>query len=114
MATVEDKPQVMTLTTDMEEELKFRSMSAIEEMGRLFEFSVLGLAPADTEVDPASLLGTTAVVKMELDHDGPRYYHGIVVRAGLESSVGSYIGWRLHLRPWLWQLTRRIDSRRRL
>lgn len=25
--------------------------------------------------------------------------------------MGSYIGWRLHLRPWLWQLTRRIDSR---
>ena len=43
MATVDQKPLVMKLTTNMGEDLQFRSMSAIEEVGRLFEFSVLAL-----------------------------------------------------------------------
>jgi type VI secretion system secreted protein VgrG len=111
MATVDQKPLVMKLTTTLGEDLQFRSMSAIEEMGRLFEFSVLALAAADAEVDPAALLGTAAVVSMELGSGQTRHFHGLVARAGLETAVGSMIGWRLIVRPWLWQLTRRIDNR---
>lgn len=111
MATVDQKPLVMKLTTTLGEDLQFRSMSAIEEMGRLFEFSVLGLAASDAEVDPAALLGTAAVVSMELGNGEMRHFHGLIARAGLETAVGSMIGWRLIVRPWLWQLTRRIDNR---
>ena len=100
---------IMTLTTDLGDALRFRSLTAVEEMGRLFEFSVLALA--ETAVDSAALLGTSATVTLQLGHDGPRYFHGMVVRAGLESAVGKLISWRLQLRPWLWQLTRRSDCR---
>ncbi len=111
MATVHNQPALMKLTTSLGEDLRFRSLSAIEEMGRLFEFSVLALADADVEVEPADLLGTLAVVTIVLGHDGPRHFHGLVARAGLESASGKLISWRLHLRPWLWQLTRRADNR---
>lgn len=104
-------PPVMTLTTTLADTLRFRSLSATEEMGRLFEFSVLALSDADADVDTASLLGTTATVTVQLPHDGKRHFHGLVVRAGLESAVGKLVSWRLQLRPWLWQLTRRSDNR---
>lgn len=104
-------PPVMKLTTTLADTLRFRSLSATEEMGRLFEFSVLALSKAEDEVDTASLLGTNATVTVQLPHDGERHFHGLVVRAGLESAVGKLISWRLQLRPWLWQLTRRSDNR---
>ena len=104
-------PPPMQLTTDLGEALRFRSLSATEEMGRLFEYSVLALSDAADGVDASSLLGTNAVVTIQLGHDGPRYFHGLVARAGLESANGKLISWRLQLRPWLWQLTRRSDSR---
>ena len=104
-------PPLMKLSTDLGDALRFRSLSATEEMGRLFEFSVLALANADAAVDTAQLLGKGATVTIQLGHDGPRYFHGQVVRAGLESAVGKLVSWRLQLRPWLWQLTRRSDCR---
>ena len=110
MATAPANP-LMKLTSDLDDALRFRSLSATEEMGRLFEFSVLAVSDADAEVDPASLLGTLACVTLELSNDSQRQFHGMVVRAGLESAVGKLISWRLQLRPWLWQLTRRSDSR---
>ena len=110
MATAPANP-LMKLTSDLDDALRFRSLSATEEMGRLFEFSVLAVSDADAEVDPASLLGTLACVTLELSNDSQRHFHGMVVRAGLESAVGKLISWRLQLRPWLWQLTRRSDSR---
>ena len=104
-------PAPMILTSDLEDKLLFRSLSATEEMGRLFDFSVLALSNADDEVDASSLLATNASVTIELGNDRKRHFHGLVVRAGLESAVGKLISWRLQLRPALWQLTRRSDSR---
>jgi type VI secretion system secreted protein VgrG len=102
---------VMKLGTTLGDKLRFRSLSANEEMGRLFDFSVLAVAEPNAGIDPAALLGTNAVVTIEIDKDKKRHFHGLVARAGLESSVGRLIGWRLQLRPWLWLLTRRADSR---
>ena len=53
MATAPANP-LMKLTSDLDDALRFRSLSATEEMGRLFEFSVLAVSDADAEVDPAS------------------------------------------------------------
>lgn len=105
------KPPLMKLKTVLGDALKFRSLSATEELGRLFDFSVLALSDADNEVDTAALLGTDAVVSITLGDDSKRHFHGVVARAGLESASGKKIGWRLQLRPWLWRLTRRADSR---
>ena len=106
-------PPVMTLTTDLGDTLRFRSLSAAEELGRLFDFSVLAVSDsvAAATVDASRLLGTSAHVTIQLGHDGPRYFHGLVARAGLEGANGKLVTWRLQLRPSLWRLTRRSDSR---
>jgi type VI secretion system secreted protein VgrG len=104
-------PPVMKLTTDLGDTLRFRSLAATEEMARLFDFSVLALSDTSANVSTDDLLGTKAAVTIELGHDGPRHFHGIVSRAGLESANGNLVSWRLQLRPRLWLLTRRSDSR---
>ena len=105
------KPPLMKLKTVLGDALKFRSLSATEELGRLYDFSVLALSDDDNEVDTAALLGTDAAVTITLGDDSKRHFHGVVARAGLESASGKKIGWRLQLRPWLWKLTRRADNR---
>jgi type VI secretion system secreted protein VgrG len=102
---------IMKLQTSLGDTLRFRSLAASEEMGRLYDYSVLALADADANVDPVALLGTDAVVSIELGNGEQRHFHGQVARAGLESAHGKLISWRLQLRPWLWRLTRRADNR---
>lgn len=108
MATAATEP-VMKLTTSLGDGLRFRSLSASEQMARLFEFNVL--AVGDQNVDPTALLGTNASVSIEVGQGQRRHFHGQVARAGLDSAIGRHFGWRLVLRPWLWQATRRTDSR---
>ena len=43
------KPPLMKLKTVLGDALKFRSLSATEELGRLFDFSVLALSDAEVE-----------------------------------------------------------------
>ncbi|WP_332289076.1 type VI secretion system Vgr family protein [Aquincola agrisoli] len=89
--------------------LRFRSLSATEEMGRLYEFHVHALSE-DPDVDVASLLGTPAHVAIELA-EGTRHFHGLVTTAGIDGMAGKLLSVRMVLRPWLWLLTRRADTR---
>ncbi len=101
---------VMSLTTSLGDGvLKFRSLSASEELGRLFEFNVIALS--DGSIDPTALLGQPAEVSIEIAPDTRRHFHGIVARAGLDSAQGKLMAWRLQIRPWLWLLTKRADNR---
>ena len=102
---------VMSLQTTLGADLQFRSLSATEEMARLFEFNVIALSDPATTIDPTQLLGTNASVTIAVGDSQKRYFHGIVARAGLESAQGRMVSWRLQLRPWLWLLTRRSDCR---
>lgn len=104
-------PPLMKLKTVLGNGLRFRSLSAREEMARLFEFDVLALSGQAEDVDTAALIGTDAVVTFALGKGGERHFHGIVASAGLESTVGRFPAWRLQLRPWLWRLTQRSDNR---
>ena len=79
MSNASSGASAMKLTT-VDENLQFRSLSAIEELGRLFEFSVLAVVE-DAEVVPADLLGTKATVTIELNHDGPRHFNGLITRS---------------------------------
>ena len=84
---------------------------AREELGRLFEFEVHALSD-DPAVDLAALPGTHATVELELPSSGQtRHFDGIVVATGLAGGVGRTAQVRLVLRPWLWLLTRRVDTR---
>ncbi len=105
-----DHPPIHLKTT-LGEGLIFKSLSATEELGSLFEFNVLALAETDTAVDLQALLGKPASVVMDLPRGGQRHFHGLVAAAGLEDTRGRRLTYRLQLRPWLWQATRRSDTR---
>jgi type VI secretion system secreted protein VgrG len=104
-------PPPFTLSTPLGQTLLFQSLSATEELGRLFEFNVLALAEAKTNVDLESLLGKPAQVSVQLDDSTKRHLHGIVASAGLDGASGGYAAYRLVLRPWLWLATLRADTR---
>lgn len=102
---------LMTLTTPLGDGvLRVRSLSAHEELGRPFEFHVAALAD-DPSVDLDSLLGQPAHVTLQLADDGQRHFHGVVASVGIDGVAGKLLAVRLVLRPWLWLLTRRADTR---
>ncbi len=99
----------LTLSTTLGDALLVNSLSANEELGRLFEFDVGVLSEGDVAL--ASLLGTPATVSVEVPGGDRRHFAGIVASAGLEGGQGRHFAYRLTLRPWLWLLTRRSDTR---
>lgn len=110
MPEASDTP-LLSLTTSLgEEALHLRSLSAYEEVGRPFEFQVTALAN-DPEVDIDSLVGSTAHVSLQLADNQLRHFHGVVAAVGLEGFTANGLAVRLVLRPWLWLLTRRADTR---
>ncbi len=105
-----DNPTVMTLTTPGNTGLKFKRMAATEGVGQLFEFDVQALATSET-IQAEDLLGKPAGVAVELADGKQRHFHGLVCAMGIEGAVRQQFGYRLVLRPWLWLLTRRSDTR---
>ena len=98
------------LTTSGQTGLLFKDMLAEEELGRLFEFDVLAVAPSES-IQAEDLLGTPASVSVELADGSSRYFHGLVCAMGIEGTIGRMFCYRLILRPWLWLMTRRSDTR---
>lgn len=104
----------MELVTGLGDTLWFKSMSAQEEVSRLFEIQVI----AESE-DPAlsadDLLGTSAAVSLEVADDSKRWFHGVVAAFGIDDMQqrgGSrFFRYRLTLRPWAWLMTRSADMR---
>jgi type VI secretion system secreted protein VgrG len=105
-----DEQNVMNLTSSAGENLGFKHMTAHEELGKLFEFEVLGVARRAASY-PDVMLGTPACVTLKLSKGGNRYFHGLVCAIGVEGAVDGMYSYRLVLRPWLWLLTRRTDTR---
>jgi len=99
-----------TLTTNGDTGLLFNRMTATEELGHLFEFEVIAAAPSQS-VSIDDLLGTPASVAVELSDGKQRHFHGLVCAMGMEGSDQRMFGYRMVLRPWLWLLTRRSDTR---
>ncbi|WP_140629099.1 type VI secretion system Vgr family protein [Methylibium rhizosphaerae] len=105
-------PRVMEIATPLGADvLLFRSMSATEEMGRLFEYQIEVLSKKN-DVNPDEILGKNVTVKLELaEGGGPRCFDGYVTRFGLVGVTGRYFRYRFTARPWLWLLTRTSDCR---
>ncbi len=100
----------MQLTTPLGDKVEFKHMSAGEELSRPFEFSVQALSD-DGAITASSLLGKPACVSVELSDGSERYFHGLVCAMGLDGMAEDKFSYRLVLRPWLWLLTRRSDTR---
>ena len=100
----------MMLKTSLGKDLQFRGMDATEELGRLFEFKIEALADSG-EITPEDLLGKPASVSVVLPEGDERHFHGLVCAMGTEGADEDRFSYRLVLRPWLWLLTRRSDTR---
>ncbi len=94
------------------EQLKFRAMRGQEGLSQLFEFEVEMLSPS-FNLDLKKLLGTPLTIEIA-DDAGPRYLDGMVVRfelVGRAGETGRHYLYRALVQPWLWYLTRTMDSR---
>jgi type VI secretion system secreted protein VgrG len=100
----------MTLKTSPDEDWLLKNMDATEELGRLFEFNVQALAGSG-EITPEDLLGKPASVSVVLPEGDKRHFHGLVCAMGTEGADEDRFSYGLVLRPWLWLLTRRSDTR---
>ncbi|CAN5907505.1 type VI secretion system spike protein VgrG1b [soil metagenome] len=107
-----DTPLLMKLVSPFEDGLRFRSMSASEELGRPFEFAIEAVSE-DATLDPYEILGKLVTVELELADESLRYFNGHVTDFGLLGEVGSssVYHYQLVVRPWLWMLTRSSDCR---
>lgn len=102
--------QPITLGTSLGDALLFKSMLATEELGRPFEFDIQALADSGT-IKPEDLLGKPARVRVPQPGGAVRTFHGLVCGMGTGSPVQRSFRYRIVLRPWLWLLTRRSDTR---
>lgn len=92
--------------------LRFRSMQAREDLGRLPEYRIeLVRSQRLDPVVPAKLLGTQATVKLLRSAGQYRYISGWITSVELGGAVGSYDTYQVVLQPWLWHLTLGADSR---
>jgi type VI secretion system secreted protein VgrG len=102
---------LMRLSTPLGDKLAFKRLEGAEELSRLYEYSVQALS-TDNAITPAQLLGKPASVQLQLAGSaGDRHFHGLVTAMGLEGMDEGQYSYRLVLRPWLWLLTRRSDTR---
>ena len=90
--------------------LLFHRLQAREELARLSDFALdaLSMKP-DINVD--DILGKNVTIKMELAEGSPRYFNGYVTRFAQVGMRGRYHAYQASVRPWLWFLTRRANSR---
>lgn len=105
-----DDQNLMVLKTSPNVDLLFRRMTGNEELGRLYEFDVQAVSESES-IKLEDLLGKPASVAIELASGEKRYFHGLVCAMGLEGARQKMFSYRLILRPWLWLLTRRSDTR---
>jgi type VI secretion system secreted protein VgrG len=107
-------PEAMTLqmelVTTLGKSLRFRSLTALEEISRLFEFQLVALSE-DPDISADKLLGTDAAVSVELAEGTKRWFHGIVAAFGIEGVDGRHFTYGITVRPWAWLMTRSADVR---
>jgi type VI secretion system secreted protein VgrG len=99
-----------TVTTPLGDKLLFHRMTGREELGRLSYYDVELFSEKD-DVNPNALLGAPMTVNVELPSGALRYFHGYVSRFARIGWAHRHVVHRATLRPWLWLLTRRVNSR---
>lgn len=95
------------------EALDFRSLKGTEKLSTLYTFDVEMVSPSAT-LDLSTLPGKPLNLAIATPLGVPRYLGGQIVRcefAGRETDTSRSYVYALTLRPWLWYLTRTVDSR---
>jgi type VI secretion system secreted protein VgrG len=109
---------VLSIKTDLGDgKLLALRVEGLEYLSKLSEYQVdlvgnVSLLGKAEDIDFDKLIGTRANVKMELPGDEkPRHFDAFVIRMQRGERRGRYESFTAHLRPWLWFLTCRRNSR---
>lgn len=94
-----------------EDVLLLRSMSASDQMGRMFRYELSLYSEKDEAIKIDKILGQNVTVKMDISPSGTRYFNGHVSRFAQVDSDGRMASYRATVVPWLWFLTRTADCR---
>lgn len=97
-------------TTLGDDVLLFYAMTAREELSRPFVYEV-ELLSDDLNIDLAALLGQPISIGLETTGESYREFNGVVSDIALVGELGRYVLYRAAVRPWLWLLTQRKNSR---
>lgn len=100
----------MKLTTESGADLQFRSMSAVEEMSRLFELHIVAESK-ERNIAADNLLGKWVAVAVETDKNKWRWFHGLAAAFGIDGGDGGDFRYSITVRPWAWLMTRSADLR---
>jgi len=93
-----------------EDVLLFHSMTASEQLGRLFQFD-LDLLSTDHAINLKDILGQNVTVRYQPTDGDARYFNGFVSRFSQAGTHGELFVYNATLRPWFWFLTRTADCR---
>lgn len=104
--------RLFKLTTPIQDDqaLLLEHFSGTEGLSMLFSFE-LSLISQDARLELKSLMGQPALLEIELADGGVRPIHGHITRFNLLGSDGGLARYSATLSPWLWMLSRRVDSR---
>ena len=104
------KPLQMALKSGAGDKLHFLSMSAHEEVSRLFEYQIIAVSE-DGNLSADDVLGKPIGVSLELGNGKTRWFQGLATSFGIEGGEGRSVSYRITARPWMWLLTRSADVR---
>ena len=104
---------ITTVTTPLgADQLLFDHLSGHEAMGRLFEFELELLRPADLgPVSSNQLMGKDITVTIAATEGITRYINSAVVAFKHTGMANRFYRYRATLRPWLWYLTLNANCR---
>jgi type VI secretion system secreted protein VgrG len=111
MDAIQANREASVKTALADDVMLFASMSGVEELGRLSEFTVRMLS-ADGNVKIADVLGRPLTVELKTSPDGDvRYFNGIVTHFRSAGWSGEFASYEAIVHPWLWLLKRASNCR---
>ena len=81
-----------------------------DSLGNPFSYDVTLLSNSAT-FDISSLVGDTVTITVSLSDGNTRYFNGYVTRMSLIDIFDTHIRYQIHVEPWLYMLSSRINSR---
>ena len=101
----------LTVTTPLGADvLMLTSMHGEEGMSSLFYFD-LEMVSTDAGLDFSQIVGKSVTVSLSLDYSNARCINGVVTRFVQTGGNLNFATYHAEMRPWLWWLTLRTDSR---
>lgn len=92
------------------ERIVFHRFDGNEGLSQLFEYRIEALSP-EMDIDFNTLLGRNVCVSYTSYQQAVRYFNGVVTDAEWIGAKEEKFIYRIILRPWLWLLGRRVNSR---